>query len=237
MRLDEYLVSRKYAKNLRQAEGLVLSGNVLVNNTPVTSAGYPVKLSDETRIRNQKKWVARSAEKLDFALEKFQFDVAGKQCLDIGASTGGFTQVLLHRGAKNVIALDVAYGFLHSALRNDPSVILMDRTHICQISSGDLPWKPDIFVADVSFISLKKVIPCLKNLFENWEGFVLLKPQFEVEPVQLKKGIVTDDADVQSSVDDFAQFLKTNRIKINDIIQSPIQGKKGNREFIFWIQW
>jgi len=237
MRLDQWLVSQGHARDLKHAAGLILSANVLINNIPITFAGQKVREDDVIRIRKQKKWVARSAEKLDFALNSFQYSVQNKICLDVGASTGGFTQVLLEHQAREVIALDVAYGFLHPVLRDDPRVKIMERTHICKITSGDVPSRPDMFVADVSFISLQKVCLCLKKLYANWEGIVLFKPQFEARSENLENGILSDVTILERLIADFKEYLTSNKIFLENEIESPIRGKKGNREFLFLIRW
>lgn len=237
MRLDEYLISRHIARDLGHAEGLILTGDVLVNDQPVNQAGFSVKESDVIRLRNTKQWVARSAQKLSSALDSFGIDVKDKVCLDVGASTGGFTQVLLSRGARKVIALDVAYGIIHSSLRNHPSVVLMERSHICKVSMDDFIERPDFFVVDVSFISLRTVCLCLKKLFSPWEGVVLFKPQFEVSKDHLRQGIVVDENVLQDSISSFKAFLKDQSIEFSDFVSSPLKGKKGNQEFLLKIYW
>ncbi|MDH4262659.1 MAG: TlyA family RNA methyltransferase [Spirochaetia bacterium] len=221
----------------KHAIGLILSSNVLINDEPVTSTAHKVKKDDVVRIRNQKKWIARSGEKLDFALKSFQYNIEDKVCVDVGASTGGFTQVLLKHGARLVYAVDVAYGFLHPVLRNNPAVYVLERTHICNVSKEIFFEKPDMFVVDVSFISIQKICICLKKLFNKWEGIVLFKPQFEASAIHLTKGILTDPIVLDKLLFDFKVFLQNNDIEILNEIESPIHGKKGNREFLFYIKW
>ena len=237
MRLSDWLVLNELARDKKHAEGLILSANVLINDTPVTSAAYIVKNSDAVRVRNQRKWVARSAEKLDYALRFFHCHVRGKICLDVGSSTGGFTQVLLEHGASRVIALDVAYGFLHPLLRKNEAVRVMERTHICNVTRDDFPEKPDFFVVDVSFISIQKVCLCLKKLYNTWEGIVLFKPQFEVTREDLDHGVLVNSQILDESLKTFKHFLEDHQISIKKEVISPILGKKGNREFLFYIEW
>jgi len=237
MRLDEWLVSQGLAKDLKEAAGIIMSANVLINDAPVTSPARKVVPEDKIRLRNQKKWVARSGEKLDFALEHFQIDVKDKICLDVGASTGGFTQALLNRGARTVVAVDVAYGFLHPLLRNNPKVIVFERTHICDLKPEDLPEAPDFFAVDVSFISIRKIIHCLKLLYGAWQGVVLFKPQFEAPREELVNGIVRDSAVLERLLREFRTFLGENHIDLLNEAPSPIEGKKGNREFLYHIRW
>jgi 23S rRNA (cytidine1920-2'-O)/16S rRNA (cytidine1409-2'-O)-methyltransferase len=237
MRLDEWLVSQGLVRDAKHAAGLILSANVLINDAPITSAAHKVKSGDKIRIRNQNKWLARSGEKLDFALNNFHYNVAGKICVDVGASTGGFTEVLLNHGARLVYAVDVAYGFLHPTLRNNPAVRVLERTHICNVTQNAFTEKPDMFVVDVSFISLRKICLCLKSLYDNWEGIVLFKPQFEADRENLINGIITDPSVHDQLLQEFKTFLKDNQISVENEVESPIHGKKGNREFLFYIKW
>jgi 23S rRNA (cytidine1920-2'-O)/16S rRNA (cytidine1409-2'-O)-methyltransferase len=237
MRLDDWLVSNHYAASNRQAEGVILTGDVLVNDKPVTSIGFNLKTTDTVRLRNQKKWVSRSAEKLDFALKSFHCHVEGKVCIDAGSSTGGFTQVLLEHKASRVFSIDVAYGFLHPVLRNDPRVVVMERTHICDVNESALGIKPDFFVADLSFISIRKVLRCLKKNFYPWEGIILFKPQFEASENELDKGIVKSPEILAESIFEFKKFLNENEMDVAAETTSPIKGRKGNTEFLFYLKW
>ncbi len=243
MRIDEWMVHHGVADNLPLARALLMAGNVLVNDRPVTKAGYSVSEKDRIRLRGVRKFVSRGGEKLSAALEEWDFPVKGKIFLDIGASTGGFSDALLQKGAARIYALDVAYGILDDKIRSDPRVTPIERTHICRLSPEQMAERPDYFVADVSFISLKKVLLCLQKLFSEgfegsgFEGIALFKPQFEAPPEALQGGILKDDELLERTIRDFKLFLDSHDIDVLHAMASPLLGAKGNREYLYHLSW
>ena len=235
MRLDLFLIQCELASDIKEATGLILSGKVLVNDTPATKCGMHIRTDDSVRLRDIKEYVARSAHKLEAALNHFDIAVKNKICIDVGSSTGGFTEILLKYEAAKVYAVDVAYGFLHPALRNDSRVIVYERKHICDMNSADFP-DASIFTVDVSFISLRKVIPCLKNILPKAQAILLFKPQFEAEKKYLEKGIFNQEhSDIL--LQDFESFLEESKIFHQSHIKSPVKGTKGNQEFLYFVSW
>lgn len=246
MRLDEYLLKKQLAQNLKESQGYILSGKVLLNDVVADKCGFPVKKNDIVRLKNIRRFASRAAEKiLPFIIDS-KFEISQKSFIDIGASTGGFTSLLLQHKAQKVIALDVAYGLLDNSLRSHPHVHVMERMNICKLRKEQLPFIPSAFVMDVSFISLRKVLPCLLNLFTVFEGLILLKPQFELEFSRLyeeeKKdknkfsgGVLRDENLRKQIIADFRLFLQENNIKIYGEGNAALQGGKGNLEYIFWV--
>ena len=186
----------------------------------------------------RRRFVSRGGEKLDAALGAFNVDVGGRVCLDVGASTGGFTDVLLRRGATRVYALDVGHGQLADALRSDPRVVSMERTHAARLepSAPDhvaLPEPVSLAVIDVSFISLTRVLAGVKAaLAGNGEIVALVKPQFEATPADAPRGVVRDTAVQRSAVERVVTYARTLGLELRGEIESPLLGPKGNREFL-----
>jgi 23S rRNA (cytidine1920-2'-O)/16S rRNA (cytidine1409-2'-O)-methyltransferase len=199
--LDALLVERGLAENRSRAQGLILSGSVRVGDRVVTKAGLRVSPGEPLTIETKDAFVSRAGEKLDGSLEEFGVRVEGRACVDAGASTGGFTDVLLRRGAERVLAVDVGYGQLAWPLRNDERVVVMDRTNVRHLTGDDLPFAPDLLVADLSFISLtvalKKLISTTPSLRE---AVVLVKPQFEAGPELVGRGGLVRDPDIHAAV-------------------------------------
>ena len=177
------LVERGLAETRSRAQGLILSGSVRVGDRVVTKTGLRVAPDEPLAVESEDRFVSRAGEKLDGAIEVFGVRVKGRACVDAGASTGGFTDVLLRRGAGRVLAVDVGYGQLDWSLRNDPRVVVKERTNVRHLTGEDLPFLPDLLVADLSFISLAVA---LRSLFATTpslrEAVVLVKPQFEAGP-------------------------------------------------------
>ena len=233
-RLDALLVERGLAESRSRAQALVLSGSVRVGGCVVTKAGSRVA-PDETLIVEQgDRFVSRAGEKLDAALDEFGVEVAGRACLDAGASTGGFTDVLLRRGAREVLAVDVGYGQLDWSLRNDPRVVVMERANVRHLTGGDLPFGPDLLVADLSFISLTVA---LRSLFSTTpslrEALLLVKPQFEAGPELVGRGgVVRDPAVREAVIQRVAQFFGALGFDALDVACAPVPGRRaGNREY------
>lgn len=235
------MIAEGFAKDEFEARGLILSGNVLVNDLPVVKEGALVESSSLIRVRGQKEYVARSAYKLLYALDDFSVNVEGAMAMDVGSSTGGFTEVLLERGAREVIALDVGTNQLDFRLRQDPRVHVHEQLHICEAKPEDFPYQPDFFTIDVSFISLRQVLPCLKKLLScKARGIVLFKPQFEIgkeDTSYLIDGVLQSEQKREELVKNFGQYLK--EAEFSAIRHSParLRGTSGNQEEVFTIEW
>jgi len=234
-RLDSEIARRGLADSRETAQRLIMAGRVRVNSRPADKAD--LKVSSETAIEivgSDPEYASRGAYKLIAALDRFSIDVAGRNALDVGASTGGFTDVLLKRGTAHVIALDVGYGQLAEKLRIDPRVTVLDRTNIRSVRPGDLPYRPDLVTIDTSFISLRIVLPAVLALAAPKADIVaLVKPQFEVGKGKVGKGgIVRDEALRHEALDGIVEFARRLDLEIAGSIDSPIEGAKGNREFL-----
>ena len=195
------LVERGLAESRSQAEALILSGTVRVGDRVVTKAGSRIADDEPLSVETGQRFVSRAGEKLDAALDEFGLDVEGSSCLDAGASTGGFTDVLLRRGASRVLAVDVGYGQFAWSLRNDSRVSVMERTNVRRLAGGDLPFGPGLLVADLSFISLAVALERLFSTTPSLRDAVLLvKPQFEAGPAAVGRGGLVRDPQVHASV-------------------------------------
>jgi len=235
-RLDELLVARGLAESRARAQALILAGRVLVGDVPVEKAGTRVRPDAEVRIRGEdRRFVSRGGEKLAGALADLGVDPAGRIALDVGASTGGFTDCLLQRGATRVVAVDVGYGQLHPRLRADPRVRVLERTHVRDLALADLGLGAGeavgLVVADVSFISLRLVLPHLARLAPGAELLLLVKPQFEVGRGRVGKGgVVKDDALRAEAVAGVAEAAAALGLVAAGQAESRLPGPRGNRE-------
>jgi 23S rRNA (cytidine1920-2'-O)/16S rRNA (cytidine1409-2'-O)-methyltransferase len=231
-RLDVLLVERGLAESRAQAQALVLAGRVTGYGKPGTS----VEESAELTVERPAPYVSRGGEKLARALDVFGVDPTGRDCLDIGASTGGFTDVLLQGGARAVIALDVGYGQLHPRLREDPRVTVLERTNMREVTQ--LPFAPALVVCDVSFISLRKALPpALRLAAPGWEAVVLVKPQFEAGRREVGRGGVVRDPDLHRRVlREVAEAAPAWGAEIAGVTDSGLPGPKGNREFFLHLR-
>ncbi len=239
-RLDERLFEKKISSSRQRCQALILSGKVLVNNQPVDKPGAVVSVHDEISIKGQDLiYVSRGGIKLEHALHRLDIDVQGLTCLDVGASTGGFTDCLLQFGATHVFAVDVGYGQLAWKLRNDPHVTVIERTNIRYLSDDALPLPIDLVTIDVSFISLKIVVPSiLKFLKARSRILALIKPQFEVGKGKVGKGGIVRDPNLQKKViDDLTDFFTCEGLYCETVLPSPILGAKGNKEFIISLRY
>jgi 23S rRNA (cytidine1920-2'-O)/16S rRNA (cytidine1409-2'-O)-methyltransferase len=225
-RLDVLLVERGLADSRTQAQALVLAGRVRGHAKP----GTQVDEETELELESPPPYVSRGGEKLAHALDSFGVDLRRRDCLDVGASTGGFTDVLLQRGAARVIAVDVGYGQLHEKLRVDPRVTVLERTNARDLR--DLAFAPDFVVADVSFISLRLVLPpALELARDDWEAVVLVKPQFEAGRRDVGRGGVVRDVSVRRRVvRDLAEAALAWGGETAGVVDSGLPGPKGNRE-------
>jgi 23S rRNA (cytidine1920-2'-O)/16S rRNA (cytidine1409-2'-O)-methyltransferase len=226
-RLDVLLVERGLADTRAQAQALVLAGRVHGYAKP----GTAVDESAELVVEQPARFVSRGGEKLAHALDAFGVEVAGRSCLDIGASTGGFTDVLLQRGARHVIALDVGYGQLHPRLRADPRVTVLERTNVRHLEQ--LVYAPQLIACDVSFISVRKALPAaLRLAAPGWQALVLVKPQFEAGRAEVGRGGVVRDPDVHRRVlREVAEAAVAWGARTKGVVDSGLPGPKGNREF------
>lgn len=232
-RADLLLVERGLFESRAKAQDAIAAGLVTANGVLVRKPADEVATTAVLSAAPAHPYVSRGGLKLAAALEHFAFDAKDRICLDIGSSTGGFTDVLLTRGAKRVYAVDVGRDQLHPKLRGDARVASMETTDIRKLDASALPNAPDLVVIDVSFISLKLVLPsALRLAAPRAEIVALIKPQFEAPRSAIKKGIVRDDAVHQAVCKDISDFAVTLGCEIVDVIPSPIAGGDGNREFL-----
>jgi 23S rRNA (cytidine1920-2'-O)/16S rRNA (cytidine1409-2'-O)-methyltransferase len=224
-RLDVVLVERGLAESRAQAQALVLAGRIRGFDKP----GTQIDDSVELEVAQPPPYVSRGGEKLAHALDVFAVDPTGRVCLDVGASTGGFTDVLLQRGAARVIALDVGYGQLHERLRADDRVLVLERVNARELL--ELPFAPELVVADVSFISLRLALPPALTLARSgWEAVVLVKPQFEAGRAEVKGGVVRDISVRRRVVREIAVAALDWEGETVGVVDSGLPGPKGNRE-------
>jgi 23S rRNA (cytidine1920-2'-O)/16S rRNA (cytidine1409-2'-O)-methyltransferase len=234
IRLDKLLVDRGVAPTLEKARALILARAVKINDTYPDKAGTPVGLDAEIHIKGEDNpYVSRGGLKLSGALKEFKLNVENIVALDVGASTGGFTDCLLQAGARKVYALDVGYGQLALKLREDKRVVVIERTNVRYYDGADLDEQIDLAVIDASFISLKIVLPAvLKLIGDKAQILALIKPQFEVAKEEVGKGgIVQDSAIHDRVVQDISGFCKSLNLEVEGTCASPILGPAGNREF------
>ena len=237
IRLDRLLVERGLVESRERGQAMIIAGQVLVNEQKVEKAGSLVPGDADLRILgDQMPYVSRGGLKLEKALAEFTLEVKEKICLDVGASTGGFTDCLLQYGAKKVFAVDVGYGQMAWKIRQDPRVVVIERTNIREIDPALIPEKADIVVIDVSFISLEKVIPPVLRFLNPGAGIVaLIKPQFEVGKGQVGKGGIVRDEDARSAaVEKIRTAFQSAGLEVKGIIPSPITGQDGNVEYLIY---
>jgi len=239
-RLDIEMTRRGLAESRESARRLIMAGRVRVNSRP--AAKPDLKVAAEANIdvvAGGPEYASRGGFKLAAALTHFVIDVAGKLALDVGASTGGFTDVLLRAGAARVIALDVGYGQLADPLRRDPRVSVIDRTNIRYLDVAALPYRPDLVTIDVSFISLKLVLPAVIRLTAIPATIIaLIKPQFEIGKGMVGKGgIVRNPGDRAAVVNDVLDFAAGLKLASSGFIESPIKGAAGNQEYLTLLRW
>lgn len=234
-RLDQLLVERGLAESRAKAQAAIMAGLVFSNEKRLDKPGTPVAEDIALEMRGQPHpWVSRGGLKLAHAIDAFGIDVAGKIAIDVGASTGGFTDVLLTKGAAKVYAVDVGHGQLAWKLRHDPRVIVLEKTNARHLSSAEIPEAPDIVVCDASFIGLETVLPAALALAKPGAVVVaLIKPQFEVGKDRVGKGGVVREPELHAEVRArIAQWLPRIGWTVFGEDESPIQGPEGNREFL-----
>lgn len=237
-RLDRLLVLRKLADDKEQARRLIMAGEVTVNGQRIDKPGQPTAVDAVVSLRQRPAYVSRGGLKLAAALAAFQIDVTGLVAIDVGASTGGFTDCLLQHGARQVYAVDVGYGDLAWKLRRDPRVVVLERTnirHLEQLPGGALV---DLGVIDASFIGLATVLPAtLRFLKPRAQIIALIKPQFEADKEQVAKGGVVREAEVHRQVIEATIALaKAHDLSVAGLTVSPAPGPAGNVEFLIWLQ-
>ena len=235
MRLDALLVARDLADSVDAAQRLIMAGLVYVDGQKADKAGMNHPADAEVTVREVLKYVSRGALKLERALDDFALPCDGAVVLDVGASTGGFTDLMLQRGAARVYAVDVGRGQLHYRLQHDARVINLEKTHVRKLDDHLIPEAVDALVIDTSFISLTKVLPAAWP-FVKADGWcvALIKPQFEVAPNQLDRGVVRDAAVRQQAIDKVQAMVVAELpdAMVQGVVESPIHGPKGNVEYL-----
>lgn len=231
-RLDKILTELGLTETRTKAQALIMSGKVRVNGQVITKSGTLIDQDAEITLDEVSRWAGRGAKKLLRAFEVFNLDISNKICADIGASTGGFTDVMLDKGASRVYAIDVGYGQLIWRLATDPRVVVMDRTNARYLTRENFKDLIEFASCDVSFISLKLILPVLDEIVRD-EAVVLIKPQFEAGRDKISHGIIKDSRIHIEVLKDIANYIeKETRFSISGLTYSPIKGAEGNIEFL-----
>lgn len=236
-RLDKALVARGLIKSRERAKALIMAGSVLVDGVPARKAGAMVASGSALELKDALPYVSRGGVKIKGAVEHFGIELSGKTVMDVGASTGGFTDCMLKEGARKVYAVDVGYGQFDWALRNDPRVVLLERTNVRHLERETIPEPVDFAAIDVSFISLKLVIPkVVEFLIPGGEILALIKPQFEVGKGEVGKGgVVRDEAKRLGAVSAIEEFALDIGLESRGTFISPLPGPKGNVEYFIYL--
>ena len=237
IRLDKALIDRGLAADSREAQALIGAGKVFVNDTNTVKAGQLIDEKAAIRCKKTSKYVSRGGLKLEHGLSAFAISPAGWTCIDVGASSGGFTDCLLQHGAERVFAVDVNYGQLDWKIRSNPRVVVMERFNARQITRDDLTESVQLAVIDASFISLTQFISPLMALFELGQVRILalIKPQFELSRHKVAQGgVVTDPTLHAEAVKQVVDYLHAQNLIVEEVIESPVLGAKGNREFLLF---
>ena len=234
-RIDQLLVERNLVNSRQKAQALILAGNVLVNGQREDKAGHSVASDSRVELIATPKYVGRGGLKLEAALQHWEINVDGAVCLDVGSSTGGFTDCLLQHGAARVYAIDVGTGQLDWKLRNDPRVIVQEQVNARYLSSGQVPEPVSLAVCDVSFISVTMILPVLPALLTpTGKMVILVKPQFELERGQVRKGGIVREPELHQLACERVAMSVRHLGFLSEIIPSPILGAEGNREFLLY---
>ncbi len=239
VRLDTFLATTKLVKSRVKAQDLINGGNVIVNGVTIKKPNFMVNDKDKIIINNNDGYVSRAAYKLDHAINHFRIDLKNKIILDIGSSTGGFTQVSLNNQAKKVYAIDVGTNQMDLSLRNNPKVELFEQINFKYISNNIFKQTIDFVFCDVSFISLTKIIDKLVNLFDySYKGVFLIKPQFELDDIKIKNfnGIVIKEEIREKIIKKIKNKLYENNFKVLNLCESPILGREGNKEYLIYVK-
>jgi len=240
IRLDTLLVEKKFVKSRQRAKAFIMAGKVFVNNFPIDKPGTQVDKDANIIVKGQDiAYVSRGGLKLEKALKELDIDVTELICLDIGASTGGFTDCLIQFGALKVYAVDVGYGQIAWSLRQNKKVVVIERTNIRYLDFQTIGEKVDLIVVDTSFISLKIVIPAAQKFMKKSTRILaLIKPQFEAGKDRIGKGGVVRDPEVrQEIINEIESFFRQKGYETGRVIQSPVPGPKGNIEFIISLKY
>ena len=236
-RIDKLLVDKGFVESREKAQRLIMSGVVFVNGNRVDKPGTKVKTDAQIYIKEKEKYVSRGGYKLEKGIEVFKPEIKGKICIDIGSSTGGFTDCLLQHGAKKVYAVDVGTYQLHEKLRKDPRVVLLEKTNARYLTKKEIPENIQFFVSDVSFISILKILPNICDLIEDGsEGIILIKPQFELSKKEVKGGVVKDPNLHRKAIKKVIHGLEESCYCVKDITFSETWGPEGNMEFLAYVQ-
>lgn len=238
MRLDIYLTENGFASTRSKAQQLIKEGMIKVDDKIIVKSGFEINNQKVDIIENEVlKYVSRGGHKLQKAIDTFGLNFKDKVIVDIGSSTGGFTDCSLKYGAKKVYAIDVGTSQLHESLRNREDVIIMENTNFKDVTKDTFSEKIDFYVCDVSFISIRFILNTLLSFHSDFEIILLFKPQFEIGKVGLnKKGVVKNKSFLKESLNDFVSYLKEHKLNIIDYSFSPILGnKEGNIEFLFYL--
>lgn len=238
-RLDKLLLERGHCRSLGEAAALIMSGNVLIDDRVVDKVGTNVSTDSTIRIKHSRPYVSRAGAKLKSGLDHFSIDPKNWVCVDIGASTGGFSDCLLKAGASRVYAVDVAYGILDWKIRSDPRVTVLERCNARYLGKKHIAETVDFCVFDTSFISLTKVIPPVIELFESREIRILclVKPQFELPRSDIGAGgIVADESLRIRAVEKIIKFCEGFGVTSRGFIESPVRGTKGNQEYLLYLK-
>jgi len=239
IRLDQLLVDKGLAQSRERAKITIMEGNVFVDGQRIDKPGTAVDPEKTVEVRGEQlPYVSRGGKKLEKALQVFPVDPTDCVCIDCGASTGGFTDVLLQNGAKKVYAVDVGYGQLAWKLRTDERVVNLERTNLRYVTSEQIPEPLDLAVMDVSFISIRLVLPAVRELLKpEGQCICLIKPQFEAGREHVgKKGVVRDKAVHLSVVESFLEFFPAAGFTLMGLDYSPIRGPEGNIEYLAWLK-
>ncbi len=236
-RLDKLLVEKGLVESREKAQRLIMAGVVFVDGQKVDKPGTKVKTDSNIWIKEKEKYVSRGGYKLEKGLEVFGADPSGLVCLDIGASTGGFTDCLLQHGAKKVYAVDVGKNQLHEKLRNDNRVVVLEKTNARYLTEEHIPEPVDFFVSDVSFISILKILPVICSLIkEGAEGVILIKPQFELSREEVKGGVVKEPSLHEKAIKQVINGLEESCYCVKGLTFSETWGPEGNIEFLAYVE-
>ena len=235
-RIDNLLVEKGLTESRSKAQAMIMAGDVAADGKVILKAGTLIREDAKVTVAESPPFVSRGGLKLEYALEQFGLDAQDTVAADIGASTGGFTDCLLKRGASRVYAVDVGYGQLDYRLRQDNRVIVMDRMNAR--NTPDIPEQLDLVVIDVSFISVEKIIPAVSGLLkDNGSIIVLVKPQFEAKRSEVGKGGIIRRPEIHARVlGRFVKWITDNGYRLRGLASSPIEGASGNREFLAWLK-
>ena len=236
VRVDDLLVRRGAAPDLETARALIMAGRVHGHGRRYTQAGQPLDRDAELSVRGVRPYASRGGEKLVAVFDAWPIPTQDRVCLDVGASTGGFTDVLLRRGARHVHAVDVGYGQLADALRRDSRVTVLERTHICDLPP--MAQASELATVDVSFIGLAQVLPCVERAVRSRSDVVaLVKPQFETPPDDVdERGVVNDRLAQGKSVSSVVAWAFEHEWRVGGVLKSPLVGPAGNHEWFVWLR-